>query len=538
MSKGKCILKKKLHMSARYLLFACLLLSVPPTLNAQDDKPDAAVMTRIREEGLQHSRVMEIAFHLTDASGNRLTASPGYDRAANYAKQQLEQWGLSNAALDPWGDFGKGWELQKSYLALSAPYYKPIIAYPKAWCAGTNGPVTSSVLLVSAKDSAALDAYNGKLAGKIVIMEQDEAYKQSFKPDATRYTDEQLDSLSHAVMRPVDTAAARRRREQFQRQGGGQRVLNTLKAMAKREGAVAILSMSIRGHDGTLFVQGGGAYQADAPENFLDIVVSMEDYMTIVRLLKAGIPVTLDVDVKTKFYKDDTKGYNVIAEIKGTDKKLRDEVVMLGAHLDSWQGATGATDNGAGSAVMLEAIRILKTLGLQPKRTIRIGLWSGEEEGLLGSRGYVKKTFADPATMQLLPAHEKFSSYFNLDNGTGKIRGIYLQGNEACRNIFTQWLQPFQDLGASAVTINNTGGTDHLSFDAVGLPGFQFIQDEIEYSTRTHHTNMDSYDHLSEEDLKQAATIVAAFVYDAAQRDEKLPRKELPKPRPPGQRGF
>jgi carboxypeptidase Q len=242
--------------------------------------------------------------------------------------------------------------------------------------------------------------------------------------------------------------------------------------------------------------------------------------------------------VKTKFHTKDLQGYNVVGEIPGTDPALKDEIVMLGAHLDSWQTATGATDNASGSSVMLEVMRILKTLGVQPKRTIRIGLWSGEEQGLLGSRGYVKKTFADPATMQLLPAHEKFSSYFNIDNGTGKVRGIYTQGNEAVRDIFAQWLVPFKDLGASTVTVTNTTGTDHQSFDAVGLPGFQFIQDPIEYDTRNHHSNMDLYDHLLEDDLKQIATIVAAFVYNAAQRDTKLPRKELPKPRVAGGGGF
>jgi carboxypeptidase Q len=513
------------------------IMILPATTHAQDEKIDLPTIQKIRDEGLQHSHVMDIAFHLTDASGNRLTASPGFNRAANWAKQQLASWGLVNAALDPWGDFGKGWELQKSYLALTAPYYKPLIAYPKAWCDGTNGPVSASMLLISATDSAGLDRYKGQLAGKILIPEVDEIYQQSFKPDATRWTDGQLDSMAKIIAKPVDTAELRRRREQFRR-GGNMAFLNALRNMAQREGAVAILSESPRGHDGTLFVQGGGAYKADAPANFLDIVITLEDYTSIVRLLKAGTPVTLDADVQTKFYTDDTKGYNVIAEIPGTDKKLKDEVVMLGGHLDSWHSATGATDNAAGCTVMMEAIRILKTLGVKPRRTIRIALWSGEEEGLLGSRGYVKKTFADPATMQLLPAHEKFAGYFNIDNGTGKIRGIYLQGNEACRPIFTQWLQPFQDLGAATVTISNTGGTDHQSFDAVGLPAFQFIQDEIEYSTRTHHTNMDSYEHLREDDLKQIATIVAAFVYNTAQRDEKLPRKPLPEPRPAGRGGF
>ncbi|HVU57360.1 MAG TPA: M20/M25/M40 family metallo-hydrolase [Puia sp.] len=518
-------------MRKQFLFLGLLALSI--RLFAQDEKTDNATIEKIRQEGLRHSQVMDIAFHLTDASGSRLTGSPGFNRAADYAKQQLTQWGLTGATLDPWGDFGKSWELKKSYLAMTAPYYKPLIAFPKAWCDGTKGPVSAQLLLITATDSTGLEKYRGQLAGKILIPDVTEVYQQSFKPDATRRTDAELDTMAAAMMRPVDTAGIRRRRQQFAR-NGSITMIGALKNMAIREGAVAILSQTSRGHDGTIFVQGGGPYQLSSPANFLDIVLAMEDYMTIVRLLKAGTSVTLDADVQTKFYTDDIKGYNVIAEIKGTDKKLKDEVVMLGGHLDSWHSATGATDNAAGCTVMMEAVRILKTLGIQPRRTIRIALWSGEEEGLLGSRGYVKKTFADPATMQLLPAHEKFAGYFNIDNGTGKIRGIYLQGNEACRPIFTQWLQPFHDLGATTVTISNTGGTDHQSFDAVGLPGFQFIQDEIEYSTRTHHTNMDTYDHLREDDLKQIATIVAAFVYDAAQRDEKLPRKPLPQPRQGG----
>jgi Zn-dependent M28 family amino/carboxypeptidase len=315
-------------------------------------------------------------------------------------------------------------------------------------------------------------------------------------------------------------------------------MMTALNSLAVSEGAVAMLSTSPRNHDGTIFVQQAGPYKVSDPANFLDIALGFEDYMMMVRLLKNNIPVKLDVDVQTKFYSTDTKAYNVIGEIPGTDKILKDEVVMLGGHLDSWVGGTGATDNAAGSSVMLEAIRILKALNIQPRRAIRIALWSGEEQGIFGSKGYVSKTFADPADMKLLPAHAKFSSYFNVDNGTGKIRGIYLQGNEAARNIFQQWFAPFNDLGAKTITISNTGGTDHLSFDAVGLPGFQFIQDPLEYDTRNHHSNMDVYEHLQEDDLKQAATIVAAFVYNAAMRDQKIPRKELPQPRPAGQRGF
>jgi Zn-dependent M28 family amino/carboxypeptidase len=313
-------------------------------------------------------------------------------------------------------------------------------------------------------------------------------------------------------------------------------MMTTLRSLAISEGAVAILSTGPRNHDGTIFVQQAGPYKLADPANFLDVALGWEDYMTMVRILKNNMPVKMDMDVLTKFTTADTKGYNVLGEIQGTDKNLKDEVVMLGGHLDSWHSGTGATDNAAGCAVMMEAVRILKTIGIKPRRTIRIALWSGEEQGLFGSRGYVKKTFADPADMKLLPAHEKFSSYFNIDNGTGKIRGIYLQGNEAARSIFQQWLAPFNDLGAKTVTISNTGGTDHQSFDAVGLPGFQFIQEPMEYDTRTHHSNMDVYDHLSEDDLKQTATIVAAFIYNAAMRDQKIPRKELPKVRPGGQR--
>ncbi|HLI93972.1 MAG TPA: M20/M25/M40 family metallo-hydrolase [Puia sp.] len=526
-------MRKRSRLSLSLVAF----LLVSAGLTAQNEKIDMATIQKIRQEGLQDSHVMDIAFHLTDASGDRLTGSAGFFRAANWAKEELAQWGLENATLDPWGEFGKGWELEKSYVALSAPYYKPLIAFPKAWCAGTNGPQTAQVVLIEAKDSTDLDQYKGKLAGKVLIMDSHEVYEQSFKPDASRWTDAQLDSMAHVVFSPPDTAAIRRRREAFLR-GGGQRLVNALKKMAEEEGAIAILSQSARGHDGTLFVQGGGAYRADAPPNFLDIEIALEDYMTIVRLCKAGTPVSLDVDVKTKFDTNDTKGYNVIAEIKGTDPQLKDQIVMLGGHLDSWHSGTGATDNAAGCTVMMEVVRILKTLGIKPRRTIRIALWSGEEEGLLGSRGYVKKTFADPADMKLLPEHSKLSGYFNIDNGTGKVRGIYLQGNEACRPIFTQWLEPFRDLGATTVTISNTGGTDHQSFDAVGLPGFQFIQDEIEYSTRTHHTNMDTYDHLRADDLKQIATVVAGFVYNAAQRNEMLPRKPLPQPRGPGRGAF
>lgn len=503
------------------------------------------MINKIKTEGTKNSKVMDIAFHLTDANGPRLAGSPGYTKAANWAKSELAKWGLENAALEPWGEFGKGWELEKSYVAMTAPYYKPMIAYPKTWTKSTKGLKNAEVLLIDAKDSVGLEKFKGKLKGKVLIIDRNDTLKQTFKADAVRYTDEELEKMAAQTpaqprqqnqQQPADTAQMRRMREQMARNQGPAQLINKIKELADKEGAIAILSTSPRGHDGTLFVQGGGSYTVGAPENFLDIMVTIEDYMSICRLTKAGIPVKLDVDVKSAFNEKDTKGYNVVAEIKGTDPTLKEELVMLGGHLDSWQSATGATDNAAGSAVMMEAVRILKAVGAKPRRTIRIALWGGEEEGLLGSRGYVKNHFADPATMELKPEHGKLSSYFNIDNGTGKVRGIYLQGNEKVKDIFTQWLTPFHEMGAKTVTISNTGGTDHQSFDGVGLPGFQFIQDPIEYNTRTHHTNMDSYDHLIAEDLQQISVIVASFVYNTAMRDEKLPRKELPKPRPAGAR--
>ncbi|RYY62995.1 MAG: M20/M25/M40 family metallo-hydrolase [Chitinophagaceae bacterium] len=514
-----------------------LLLAVAASPAFAQEKIDADMMQKIRNEGLNNSKVMDIAFYLTDVSGPRLAKSAGYTRASTWAVSELKKWGLENAALEPWGDFGKTWDLQKSYVAMSAPYYRPLIAFPKTWTKGSGGLKNAEVILVKAADSVGLQAYKGKLKGKVIVIYKTDTLKQTFTADATRYADSTLEKMAAAApapaRAPMDTATMRRMREA---NAGGASMMNALKAMADAEGAVAMLSMSTRGHDGTLFVQGGGAYAPGAKDNFLDIMVAFEDYMSICRLANAGIPVKLDVDVQTSMNEKDTKGYNVIAEIKGTDPTLKEEIVMLGGHLDSWQGATGATDNAAGCSVMMEAVRILKAIGVKPRRTIRIALWNGEEQGLLGSRGYVKNHFADPSTMELKPEHGKFSSYFNIDNGTGKIRGIYTQGNEQVKSIFQEWFKPFADLGASTVTVSNTGGTDHQSFDAVGLPGFQFIQDGIEYNTRTHHTNMDSYDHLIAADLKQISTIVAAFVYNAAMRDEKLPRKELPKARGTGGR--
>ena len=499
-------------------------------------------VSKIRKEGLQNSKVMEIAFQLTDVSGPRLTNSPGYFRAANWAKNELTKMGLVNAAIEPWGDFGTGWEQTRCYIAMTAPYYTPMIAIPRAWTGSTPGKkiMSSNVILIKAKDSAELyQNYSGKIKDKIVMFYSNDTLRPSFTADGERFTDTELDKMANAkpdtarrqgarTMSP-ELLAARRQQQALARQMGN---------FYKNEKPALVLSMNGRGNDGTLFVQNGGSVDKGAENNYAWVMLSSDDYLRVQRLVDAGQNVQMEADVKTKFYDKDIKGYNVVAEIPGTDPVLKDEIVMLGGHLDSWQGATGATDNAAGCAVMMEVVRILKATGLQPKRTIRIALWGGEEQGLHGSRGYVKNHFADPVDMILKPEHGKISAYYNLDNGTGRVRGIYLQGNEKAGPIFSKWLEPFYDLAAKTVTINNTGGTDHLAYDAVGIPGFQFIQDAIEYNTRTHHTNMDTYDHLVPDDLKQAATIIASFVYNTTQRDEKIPRKDLPKPRGNTGRNF
>lgn len=514
----------------RQLTFALWLLLIPAVLVAQE----ASIMQQIKNEGIENSQVMDIAFHLTEKNGPRLMNSPGYYRAMDYSTNQLKAWGLENVAKDEYGDFGKGWELKKFYIAMKSPWYKPIIAFPKAWTSGTNGLKTAEVILIDpqADSTALVNNYRGKLAGKILAMDRLIEYELNDKPDLVRYTKSELDSLGSIQLgkKETDTTGmAERRSKWIQSWREARKKAEVLGNIAREEGAIAILSSSPRNHDGTVFVQGGGSYTKDAPENFLDIAMALEDYNMIVRLVRANEPVTLDLEVESQFYTDQVKGHNVIGEIVGTDRKLKDEVVMLGGHLDSWHGSVGATDNASGTAVMMEAMRILKALDIQPKRTVRIALWGGEEQGIHGSRGYVAKTFADRADMKLKPAHEKFNVYFNFDNGTGRINGIYLQENEAAREIMKKWLTPFEDLDAATITVENTSGTDHLSFDAVGLPGFQFIQDEVEYSSRTHHSTMDSYDHLVEDDLKQAATVVAGLIYQAAMSDQKVPRKELPK---------
>lgn len=509
-----------------FLLFTGILGSA----FAQQEVADQAVTQRIRTEGLRNSQVMKTAFYLTDVSGPRLSNSPGLKRAQDWAVSTLKSYGLQNVKLEPWGKFGKGWQVEKNYTAMTAPYYHAIIASPKAWTPGTNGVVKSEIIMIdiSKMDTIVqLDSYKGKLKGKIVIFDSPAALSTSFKADGVRYSEEELNDM--AATPPQATGLQGRFTPEMMAQLRKSRAMRAkIGEFLKAENAGLLLSLS-RGAHGTLFTSNGASYAEDALPVLPELEMSSEDYLRMLRLIKGGIKVEMEAEILTQFFSNDLQGYNVIAEIPGTDKDLKNEIVMLGGHLDSWHAATGATDNAAGCAVMMEAVRIITSLNLKPKRTIRIALWSSEEQGLFGSRGYVANHYGNPKTMELKPEHEKISAYYNLDNGTGKIRGIYLQGNTVAGPIFETWLAPFKDLDATTITSQNTGGTDHLAFDALGIPGFQFIQDAIEYDTRTHHTNMDTYDRLIANDLKQSATIVASFVFNTAQRESKIPRKVLPK---------
>ena len=463
-----------------------------------------------------------IAHNITDVCGPRLTNSPGYNRALDWITQTLKQWGLENAGREAWGEFGRGWSTEESYLAMKQPYYQPIIAYPVAWTNGLKEAVTTDVILLDKLDSATIDKSGTNLKGKFVMVKATNTkLRGAFKAYATRYDSTALDTLPDMYM--LNRAQLDYFLPFIQNE-------YKTKLYLQSKGAAGLLTSSSGSRDGTMFVDGAPGYAKGYQATLPEMVVSREDYLKVQRLLLDNKTVQLEMNVKNKFYDDDLTGYNVVGEIPGTDPALKSQVVMIGGHLDSWHSGTGATDNGAGCIVMMEAIRILEALHVQPRRTIRIALWGGEEEGLYGSFGYVKKHFGDPKDMVLKPAQKNISAYYNLDNGSGKIRGIFLQDNDSVKDIFKAWLEPFADMGATGITRSNTGSTDHLSFDAVGIPGFQFIQDELEYETRTHHSNMDTYDHLSIEDLQQAATVVAAFVYNTAMRDEMLPRKPLPKP--------
>ena len=498
---------------------ACLLSSA--SLFAQ--APDTAVFGRIRRAELSSSQIPQIAHYLTDVSGPRLTASPGYKRAATWAIETMKKWGLANAKMEPWGDFGKQWDLQEFSIVMKTPYMQPVMAYPNPWSASTNGTQQGPVIVITSSqsmDTTYIAQHLNDFKGKFILVAGTTLNKDAnFKPAASRLTDEELASMKDTYM------VTHKMIEQY---AGYFKIFAKVDVLLKQSGALGMIGAPTSNNNGTVFVQDHGAHKLAAPETVPKLSMAYEDGQKIKRLVQSGHPVELAVNISAKTSTDDIKGYNVVAEIPGTDPKLKSQLVMLGGHLDSWTAATGATDNGAGCIVMMEAVRLLDSLGLKPKRTIRIALWDGEEQGVYGSYNYAKNHFMS-LDYKLKPEQAKVSAYYNLDNGTGKIRGIFTQGNTAIHPIFEKWFAPFNDLGAKTVTDKNTGSTDHLSFDWAGIPAFQFIQDPIDYETKTHHSNQDNYDHLQIDDLKQAAIIVASFVYQTSVEKDMMPRKPLVK---------
>lgn len=572
-------------MTKRVLCFvtlALVLVSFSFT-QAVTEKVDTVVINQIKDEGLKKSQVMDILSVLSDVYGPRLAGSPDYSQAGAWVSQKLTSWGLQNVHFEKSAPVAKGWTLKRFYMTALQPKGFPITAFPKAWTPGIKGSVTADVVFLNVKNESELDAYKGKLKGKIVLISQIHDVPAHFEAEGRRLTDADLLKLANAGM---PEAGGRGGRAQFGRMTPAARD-SMFRAMIKqsmpdadeatiariisarmepqtlswklefcqKEGALVALDAG-RGDGGTIFIASAAvpqpqgtpfnervnAYDAKAPQIVPQVSVAAEQYNRLARMIEDGQKVKVEMALDVAWTRADST-FNVIAEIPGTD--LKDQVVMLGGHLDSWHGGTGATDDGTGVAASMEAVRILEALGIKPRRTIRVALWAAEEEGLIGSRTYVAQHFGvregggmgammggGGGELKLKPEHEKVSVYFNHDNGSGKFRGIYLQGNEAARSIFRAWLAPFASMGATTISLQNTGGTDHLSFDGVGLPGFQFIQDPLEYETRTHHSTADVFERVQADDMKQASTIMAAFIYNAAMRDEMFPRKPMAAPRP------
>jgi carboxypeptidase Q len=521
----------------RRLMVAAVAMVIAAPLTAEE-AVDLDVVHRIRQEALQNSKVMDHLFYLTDVNGPRLTNSPGFFSAADWVVKQLGDWGIS-AHEEKWGPFGRAWTYTRFSAHMVAPQSVPLIGAPLAYTPGTNGPIAADATIVSISKTGDFDKYKGTLKGKVVLLGPGRDLAMSLQPLALRRSDTDLAALAQADdgtgrgQRPPGAAAIDGSPDAPGGAANGEFQLALNRFLSDEGVAVAVRIAPGRSEGGTVFAQAGGSRDPKDPVAPPMAVLTPEHYNRIARLLDHKIPVKLEFNIEARFIDERMDSVNVVGEIDGGRK--RQEVVMIGAHLDSWHSGTGATDNAAGSAVMIEVMRILKTLNLRMDRTVRLALWSGEEQGLLGSRAYVADHFAARENMKVKPEHGKLSGYFNVDNGSGKIRGVYLQGNDAMRPIFAAWLKPFADLGASTISIRNTGGTDHQSFDAVGLPGFQFIQDPLEYDSRTHHSNMDVYDRVQRSDMMQMVAIVASFVYNAANRDELLPRKPLPKPQPPRQ---
>jgi hypothetical protein len=501
-------------MRRTLLLSAIALAGVFGTaVPAAQDAVDRDMVDRIRREGLERSQVYATFSHLVTNIGPRLTATPEYKAAADWARTKLAGWGLRDARLETW-EFGRGWTLEKFTIELVEPRYMPLVGYPEAWSASMEREVEGTPLFIGDKSPEELELMKDRLAGAVLLT-------QPLQTSFVREDRPQPTAPGYTAPPPQNTPGRGGRGGRGERGGNTAQAESPAQRRARilREARPAVLLRTNRGEHGTMFVLGrdGGANAQPT------VILAAEHYNMILRTMNAGIPVKLRVNLRSRYLDADRNGYNVLAELPGTDPALKDEVVMIGAHLDSYHSAPGATDNADGSAIALEAMRILAVTGAKPRRTIRVALWGGEEQGLLGSREYVRRHLAGDANAA---ARGRFSVYFNIDPGTGPIYGWFLQGQENVRSIMDAWLEPFKDLGARKNVIQNIGNTDHLSFTAAGLPGFNPVQDYVDYDVRTHHTNVDTFERVREDDLKQAAIILASFAYHAAVRAEKMPRPQ------------
>ena len=539
---------KRAHLSTSTAVCILLLFSLAAA-QAPADKADTRMVNRIWEEGTSHSRVMSLLSYLSDVVGPRIPGSPAMRKAYDWATKTLVEWGLQNVAVEPAGEFGLGWSNDYISVHMTEPCYMPIVAYPKPWTQGTKGKITGHPVVVQIDTKADMERERGKLKGAIVLTRKPRETHPVFQAPAKRYTDQDLRELETTPI-PV------KQKEQAESGASGELKWEDLVRFYWEEEVAVLIepSSGSRSDFGTVKVDaydGGGKDHVTANQS-PRIVMAAEQYARICRILEQKVPATLEIEVKNTIYDQDRQGYNVVAELPGSDKK--DEVVMLGGHIDSWTGGTGAVDDASGCAVAMEAVRILKALKVQPRRTIRVALWTGEEEGFYGSRGYVVRHFGDTDLQSLKtidwdafeknwrnplgeskkiiakPDYEKISGYFNYDNGSGRIRGIYLQENFQVQPIFEEWIKPLRDLGVTTIALQSTDGTDHLPFDYIGIPGFQFVQDPLDYFPQLHHTNQDLYDHCVPEDLVQSAIVMASFVYHTAMREERLPRKPLSLP--------
>ena len=531
----------------RFFPAAVLTIALITTPLAQSsDRLDYAAIAQIREEGLQRSQVMDHISWLADVYGPRLTGGPGIMQASDWALKKFQEWGLANPHREHF-EFGRGWSLVRFHAHMIEPQVQPLIGFPGSWTPSTDGTITAEVVRVQIENDADFDRYKGKLAGKIALTQPAREVRMLEGLIVSRMGEQELEE---ARTTPIPAARGGGRGR-----GGGENLVSRIQQFLKAEGVAAVfnrgsdnLTSSVgsnlsvqhqRTDGGTVFPSGGGSRTADPAAGLPTVTLAVEHYNRMLRILDKGIPVKVELRLETTFHEETRStgsagpaglGFNTVAEIPGTDPVLKDEVVLLGAHFDSVAASTGATDNATGSAAMMEAMRILKAIGVKPRRTIRIALWGAEEQGLLGSREYVRAHYGDPATMQLKPAHARISAYFNSDNGTGKIRGVWLQGNFAAGQVFERWIEPLKDLGVVALGPRSVASTDHVSFDNVGIPAFQFMVDRLEYNSRTHHSNMDFVDRVQRDDMIQHATVIAVFAYNTAMRDEKLPRKALPRP--------